>query len=155
MKNKGLAVGLILVVVMVYAGLALATDQSHSEHCKGAGSAICGQAGSSHDGQGKHAGHDMHRGHGASAEKLGWEGMSKHVIPMTKTMSEMTDMLAVTMEKGVAPEKMKQLAGIMDALSTQMTRMSDIMNNGGATEEEMHVLHMSINDTEKQLKAMR
>lgn len=96
-----------------------------------------------------------HSGHNAAGEKLQWDGMSKHMIPMMKTLSGMTQNLAEAMATGMDDHKMGTLAGLMDEVSTHMVRMFDIMNSKSATEGEMHALHMNINETETKIKQMR
>ena len=98
--------------------------------------------------------HD-HQGHDGTGEKLQWQGMSRHMIPMMKTLTGMTQMLTDAMGTGMNDEKMGKLAGLMDALSTHMLRMFDMMNNRSATEGEMHTLHMVINETEAQMKKVK
>ena len=81
--------------------------------------------------------------------------MSPHIIPKIKSISGMTQMMGDAMGTGMTAEKMEKIAVMMDAMSTQMLRMADMMNNRSATEGEMHALHMSINDTEKGLRQIR
>lgn len=53
------------------------------------------------------------------------------MIPMMKTMTGVTQRLA---------DKMAEVGGLMDAMSTHMPRSADAMNNGVASEMEIHFI---------------
>ena len=131
MKKMTLVAGMILVLVIGFSGVPAFGMNCHDQTDK------------------------AHSGHDGAGEKLQWEGMSKHMIPMMKTLSGMTQMLADAMGTGMDDKKMDKLAGLTDEVSTHMVRMFDIMNSKSATEGEMHTLHMSINETEAKIKQMR
>ena len=140
------ATGMIFVLIVGLVGVpAFGMDHPQSEHCKHSKANMVCQDQTSHD----------HHGHGGAGEKLQWEGMSKHLIPMMTTISGMTQKLAEAMATGMDDKKMGTLAGLMDEVSTHMLRLYDMMNNRSATEGEMHTLHMSINETEAKIKQMR
>ncbi|MBI5103107.1 MAG: hypothetical protein HZB33_14925 [Nitrospirae bacterium] len=123
---------------------AFGMDHSQPEHCKSKAN-MASQAQKGHD----------HGGHDGAGEKLQWAGMSVHMIPMMKTLSGMTQMLADAMGTGMDDKKMDKLAGLTDEVSTHMVRMYDIMNNKAATEAELHMLHMGINETEARIKLIK
>ena len=155
MKKVILAVGASLVLLIGQAGIVRAGEHGPAEHCKESGKRGCGQEVAAM-GQQDHSGHEgMHHGPDASKEKLDWAGMSRHLIPMMKSMTGMTQRLAEIMESGMKSEKMTEVGGLMDTVSSHMLRLADVMNNGGASEAEMHSIHMGINETEAKIKQMR
>lgn len=152
MKMIMAAVGISLLLM---SGLAVAAESEPPGHCKETKSQVCGQdmtAMSHHD----HSGHGGgHEGHGSSQAKLDWAGMSGHMVPMMKTISGMGQKLAEMMGPGMKGEKMAEIGEIMDDMSTQMLRMADAMRNGGASEAEMHSIHMGIDDASRKLEKIK
>jgi hypothetical protein len=146
MKKMIFTTGMICALVIGLAGVsAFGMDDVKPEHCKQSKANMANQDQKGHE----------HGGHEGAGEKLPWEGMSRHMIPMMKTLSGMSQMLAETMGTGMDDKKMDKVAVLMDEVSTHMVRMYDIMNNKSATEGEMHTLHMGINETEAKIKQMR
>ena len=126
-----------------------------AEHCKGERTQACSQEVAA-AGQHAHTGHaGMHQGHEASDVKLDWAGMQRHMVPMTKTITGITQRLGEIMASGDAGKKMADIAKIRDAVSTHVLRMADVMNNGGASESEMHSIHMGIDETAKMLEKVQ
>ncbi len=155
MKKIILAVGTSLALIIGQAGATVAGEIGPAEHCKGARSQVGGQemAAMVQQGHADHAG--MHHGDGESKEKLDWAGMSRHMVPMMKTMTGMTQRLSEVMASEMTSEKMAEVGGLIDAMSTHMLRLADVMNNGGASEMEIHSLHMGIYETEQKLEKMK
>jgi len=146
MRKMILAAGMICAVVIGLAEVpAFGMDDVKPEHCKQLKANMASQDQKGHE----------YGGHEGAGEKLQWEGMSRHMIPMMKTLSGMAQMLADAMGTGMDDKKMDKVAVLMDEVSTHMVRMFDIMNNKSATEDEMHMLHMGINETEAKIKQMR
>ena len=71
------ATGMIFALIVGFAGVpAFGMDYSHTEHCEHSKADIVCQDQKS----------NAHHGHESTGEKLQWEGMSKHMIPMTKSL---------------------------------------------------------------------
>ncbi|MHB8883323.1 MAG: hypothetical protein ACYC69_17670 [Thermodesulfovibrionales bacterium] len=146
MKKMIFVTGMICALAIGLAGVpAFGMDDVKPEHCKHSKADTACQDQTGH----------AHSGHEGAGEKLQWEGMSRHMIPMMKSLSGMSQMLADAMGSGMDDKKMDKVAGLMDEVSTHMVRMFDIMNNKSATEGEMHTLHMGINETEAKIKQMK
>ena len=106
-----------------------------------------GTAAGNHGGAGQHEGHTSGNG-----ELKSWDnGMSKHMLPMMQSLNGITQRLSTMMEKEMTPEAMKMMSEIMENVSAQMAGMSEMMFKQFASDQEMHELHMKINDTEKKL----
>lgn len=96
-----------------------------------------------------------HAGHGDVGEMKEWHnGMSTHMIPMMQSVTHMGNKVSQMMKKGMTPAKMKLMSEIMDELSGHFSGMSEMMFKGFASEDEMHELHMRINDTMKKMDAL-
>lgn len=146
MRKMSFAAGMICALVIGLAGVpAFGMEDAKPEHCKQSKANVACQDQTGH----------AHGGHDGAGEKLQWEGMSRHMIPMMKTLSGMSQMLADAMGTGMDDKKMEKVAVLMDEVSTHMVRMFDIMNNKSATEGELHMLHMGINETEAKIKQVR
>jgi hypothetical protein len=95
---------------------------------------------------------DGHQGQSGHGEMMQWQGMSHHMIPMMESVNGMTQRMSEIMEKDMTPEAMKEMSALMRDVSKEMGSMADLMQKGSATEEEMHKLHMKINETDGILK---
>jgi hypothetical protein len=161
MKKVLFVFALALALAVVYPasgsfGEEKARDCGHVQKAAESGGQSSGDCkGNSEHGDMGDAHGGMHHGQVAGGEKLGWQGMAPHVVPMMKTMAGMSQMVADAMAKGMDDAKMEKVASIIDAMSSQMVRLYDMMNNKGATASEMHSLHMNINETERELKQIK
>jgi hypothetical protein len=105
------------------------------------------------DGTGGHemSGHEQ-MSHG---QMMQWDGMSRHMVPMMKSVNGMSMRMYEIMEKGMTPETMKTMSAVMSDMGTQLGSMSEMLRRGGASEEEMHSLHMKMNATREALGKMQ
>ncbi|MBI5074387.1 MAG: hypothetical protein HZB62_04365 [Nitrospirae bacterium] len=118
--------------------------QTPREHCKS-------RTSDSAANQQQMTGHD-HNMQGSNTAEFKGKEMTGHLVPMTQTVSDTMRLISLKMTGEMTSQQMKQIADALDAVSTYTLRLSDIMNNGVASETELHMLHQNIDDLLTKLK---
>lgn len=74
-------------------------------------------------------------------------------VNMSDMMSRMTEMMRVIsdMSRNISPEKRQALSGIMRNMSSEMSRMSWVMETGSVTDEEMRDMSIRIDDLQRRM----
>jgi len=81
--------------------------------------------------------------------------MMKGMMGMTHKMSEIMNNMAEMMSKDMTEERMHKMSGIMKDMCAEMAKMSEMMDKGMATEEEMKAMHDRMSKIHKKMMEMR
>ncbi len=80
-------------------------------------------------------------------------GITQDMSAMMRDMSEMMGDMS-KMSKDMSRDRMHKMSNMMREMCAEMNRMSDIMDKGMATEQEMRTMHNRMMEIQKQIKGI-